>query len=340
MTITEQVKHAIEQPFGKVLADKMALTSYTNGSWSEPIVQPLQPLSLSPGAHVFHYASACFEGLKAHRFDDGSIHIFRLDAHLARLQQSAQLLCLPLPDESVCRAMIVDLVRQCREWVPQHPGTLYIRPTLIGTEPSIGSAATPSKDALFYVLVSPVGSYFKGGIKPLRLSIETTHWRTSPEFGLAKAGGNYAAALKMIQDAKNNLHVDQVLFAPGNDVQETGAANFMLLNDRQLITKPLDTTFLHGVTRDSILTIARELGYEVREEAIPLDRLLAWVPNGEAVLTGTAAVLASVGTLIHKGEEIKVGNGEMGPNAARLRSALVNIQNGTAPDHNGWLTAI
>lgn len=337
MNVSEQLSRAMQLPFGKVLADKMAIIEFSDGTWSNHRVQPLAPLSLSPAAHVFHYASACFEGLKVHRWKDGSIHAFRLGSHLKRLQNSANLLCLPLPPLETCRAMITEVVQACRDWVPDNPGTLYIRPTLIGTEPSIGSASSPSKDALFYVLVSPVGDYFKGGLRPLRIAVDTSHWRTSPEFGRAKAGANYSAALKMIQQAKSQMGVDQVLFAPNDDVQETGAANFLLINDDSILTKPLDTTFLHGITRDSLLTLAPDIGYQVLEEKITLDRLWNWVGQGEAALSGTAAVLAPIGTLLRDGQAVTVGDGGVGANTMKLRQALLNIQKGESPDRYHWL---
>ncbi len=340
MNVKEQLTQAMTMPFGKVLADTMASASFVDGVWSEHKITPLAPLQLSPGAHVFHYASSCFEGMKAHRGQDGRIRAFRMDRHMARFRNSAEMLCLPFPADDLCNRMIRELVSVCDHWVPEHPGTLYIRPTLIGTEASIGSAASPSKEALLYVVISPVGDYFQGGQRPLKLMVEAKKWRTSPEFGQAKAGSNYAAALKIIQDAKKKLGVDQVLFAPGGDVQETGAANFIMLNDRQLITKPLDNSFLPGITRDSILKLAQDLGYEVVERKITLQDLWEWIKNGEAALTGTAAVLAGVGTLVYEGKEILIGDGGIGPNTQRLRTALLDIQKGLAPDTHSWMNNI
>jgi len=340
MTTTTQVEEAVKVKFGTVFADKIAITWYKNGRWSPMRIQPNGPLPLHPSSHVLHYASSCFEGLKAHRQMDGSICTFRLESHMKRMQASADLVCLPIPDIATVTDMIVTLVRECRDWVPEQPGSLYIRPTLIGTLNSIGAAAAPSTEACLFVLLSPVGDYFEKGPKPLKILIETDHMRTAPEFGRAKAGGNYAAALKHIIDAKAKCQVDQVLFAPNGDVQETGAANFFLINDEGLLTKNLNPSFLHGVTRDSVIRLASDMGYKVSQRQFGVDELREWVKDGEAALSGTAAVLAGIGSFIFKGEEFPAGSGAIGPNTKKLRKALVDIQTGRVPDPYGWLRKI
>jgi branched-chain amino acid aminotransferase len=219
---------------------------------------------------------------------------------------------------------------------------MYIRPTHIGTEPSIGKAAAPSATSLLYVLLSPVGDYFAGGAKPLRLLLAEDGMRCAPHMGMIKSGGNYASALGPILDARAKANADQILFCPGGDVQETGAANFVLFDGNEIITKKLDSTFLHGVTRASILTLAADLGMTVSEREISVEELLerAAKPSAEAALSGTAAVLTPVGTLIHHGKEFPVGSGEVGKNTAKLRAALNKIQWGQAEDKHGWLTKI
>lgn len=325
-------------PFGTAFAERMALARRVDGQWSEAELAPLQPLSMHPAAHVLHYGSSCFEGLKAFRLADGRVALFRLDAHLARFRRSAELLCLPLPPIETVEAMIRDLVEAVRDQVPAAPGALYLRPILIGTEANIGAAGSPSAEALFYVLASPVGDYFAAGERALTLAIEEDAMRSTPGFGQAKTGANYAAALRTVARARAEHGADQVLFCPGGDVQETGASNFFLINDRELLTKPLDGSFLHGVTRDSVITLARELGYEVTERDFTVAELRDWIRTGEAALSGTAAVLAGVGTIIHGGETLSVGDGGVGPNTSRLREALVSIQSGLAEDRYGWLT--
>jgi len=336
MTLTKDEIDATTKPFGTVFADQMAVTWYRGGAWEPIRIQEMAPMSFSPATHVFHYSSSCFEGLKAHRWEDGSIHFFRLDQHIKRMQNSAAMMCLPIPDADMLEQMIVRGVKACADYVPEPPGSLYIRPTLIGTIPNIGAAATPSEEACLFVIFSPVGDYFAGGMRPLRILLEDSKMRTSPETGMIKTGGNYAAALKQINDAKKNYGVDQVLFAPDNDVQETGAANFLLVNDDEVLTKSLDTSFLHGVTRASILELAESLGYRVSERKISVSELLEWIQTGEAVLTGTAAVLAGIGTFIYQGKVHTVGNGKLGPNTLKLRNALLAIQRGEAPDKFGW----
>lgn len=337
MNVREEVAAALTKPFGAVLADQMALVEYRDGAWGAPQLMSSATLPLSPAAHALHYGSACFEGLKAHRWDDGSVHIFRLADHIHRLQVSAELVGLPTPPVAVIEEMILSTVRECRDWAPAFPGSLYIRPTLIGNEPSIGKASYPSSRALFYVLLSPVGDYFQGGKRPLSILLEDRYHRTSPHFGHAKAGANYVQALGITLEARRESGVDQVVFAPGGDVQETGAANFLLLGGERILTKQLDSTFLHGVTRDSLLQLARDRGWSVEERTIHPDEVLDWVATGEAALSGTAAVLAGVGSLVYQGKTYQVGSGAIGPDTDRLRQALVDVQRGLAPDHHGWL---
>ncbi len=236
--------------------------------------------------------------------------------------------------------MVIDLVRAQVDAIPAPPSSLYLRPTLIGTLPNIGAAASPSTEAMLFVLASPVGDYFAGGARPLKLLIEEERSRSTEQLGSTKTGGNYAAALGPTLDAKAKYGVDQVLFCPKGDVQETGAANFLLVNDDELITKPLDSSFLHGMTRASILTLAADLGYKVNEREFTVTELLEWSKSYEAALSGTAACLTPVGTLVHKGEEVSVLDGKAGPNVEKLRSALQTIQYGEAPDTHGWLIEV
>lgn len=325
-------------PFGTQFCEQMALAKYADQQWQPHAMVPVEPLSIHPGAHVLHYSSTCFEGLKTFKMKDGSAKIFRLDMHLDRFRRSAELLCMPLPARAELETMIRKVVAEGHAKIPVPPGALYLRPTLIGTEANIGAAGTPSSEVLLYILGAPVGDYFTGGTRALRILIEEQQMRSTPGFGQAKTGGNYAAALRHVIAARQNYQADQVLFCPHGDVQETGASNFFLLNDKQLLTKPLDESFLHGVTRDSIITIAKDLGYEVIEKNFTVDDLKHWVKTGEAALSGTAAVLTGVGTFIHNGEEIKVADGNTGPNTQRLRAALTAIQFGEADDKFGWLT--
>lgn len=329
--------------FGSVFMPEMALTRFDDDRWSPFELVASDSLTLHPGAHVLHYASTCFEGLKAFRHADSSVKIFRMGCNIKRFAQSSDLLALPAIDSEQTHQMIVNLVQRFASQVPEIPGSLYIRPTHIGTEPAIGKAAAPSSTSVQYVLVSPVGDYFAGGAETtLRLLLEEDGMRCAPHMGRIKSGGNYASSLKPTLAAKKNLQVDQILFCPEGDVQETGAANFLLIDGDTLITKNLDESFLHGITRDSILTLARDMGMNVEERSLSVDELLerSQKPHCEAALSGTAAVLTPVGTMLHNDREYQVGNGRAGTTTAKLRKALNDIQWGLAEDKHGWLTCV
>jgi len=327
--------------FGTVLASRMGIAHYADGRWDTPVIKATGPIEISPAAHVLHYASTCFEGLKAYRFADGSINVFRLDRHVARMLQSARHLVLPEPDPILLAGLVRDVVDAVRAEVPEAPGALYLRPLLMGMLPNIGAAATPSNtDAMLMVLASPVWDYFAGGMKPLRIYVDDQNSRTASHLGMVKTGGNYAAAMKPTLDARAKYQADQVLFCAGGYVQETGAANFLLLRDKHILTRSLDSSFLHGVTRDSVLTLARDLGYSVEERPFTVAEMLEWARDGEAALSGTAAVLTGVGTLIYNGQEHRVADGGVGPQTLRLREALVAIQRGESPDRHGWLQRV
>jgi branched-chain amino acid aminotransferase len=266
-----------------------------------------------------------------------------MDKNVTRFAQSSDILRLPAIDSAMTTAMILDVVRKYADEVPKAPGSMYIRPTHIGTEPAIGKAASPSKTSVQYVLLSPVGDYFANATNTtLTVSLDVNAMRCAPHMGMVKSGGNYASALGPILSAKAEFGADQVLFCPGGNVQETGAANFILLDGNEVITKSLDSSFLHGITRDAILTLARERGMNVQERELNVVELLERIrqPGCEAALSGTAAVLAPVGTLLYHGEKHTVGNGQAGPITLALRKALNNIQWGLAPDKYNWLTAI
>jgi len=336
MSTTKQPRPA----FGTVLADQMAIATYHDGKWGPHAIRPTAPIEIHPAAHVLHYSSSCFEGFKAYRWADGSIHVFRMDKHIDRMRQSARLLVLPEPDAAQLAKMILAVIDRVREQAPEPPGALYMRPLLYGTMPNIGAASQPSSEATLVVLASPVWDYFAGGAKPLRIYVEDKRHRTAEHLGMVKTGGNYAAAMGPTLAARDKYRVDQVLFCPGGSVQETGAANFLLIREGHILTRSLDSTFLHGVTRDSLLTMARGMGFKVEERVFDVAEMLEWVKTGEAALSGTAAVLAGVGTLVHDGKEHRVGTGEVGPVTQRLRAALVAIQTGEVPDTYGWTTRV
>lgn len=287
---------------------------------------------MHPGAHALHYGSACFEGLKAHRQADGSVRPFRPEAHVARLRQSAERLSLPVPPVALIAEMFDLAVAECEELVPDPPGSLYLRPTLLGTDESVGKATVPSDSAVFYVLGCPVGEYLPP--RPVVLAVETAMPRTTPQFGVVKAGANYAMALTPTINARLRDGADQVLFAPGGVLQETGASNIVFLDSRRLLTPALTDAYLHGVTRDSLLRLARARDWTVEERDVTVDDALAWIasPTAEVALTGTAAIVAPVGTIVVDGVRHEVGSSSAGvhPGTDELRQALVEIQTGRA----------
>jgi branched-chain amino acid aminotransferase len=318
----------------------MSVATYEGSRWTAGEIKPVAPIELSPAAHVLHYASTCFEGFKAFRRGDGSVHIFRMDRHIQRMRQSARQLVLPEPDAAQLADMVRAVIKRCRDAVPEAPGALYLRPILFGTTANIGAAATPTSDATLIVLASPVWDYFSGGVKALRILVDDENTRSAAQMGMVKTGGNYAAALGPTLRARAEHQVDQVLFCPGGQVQETGAANFILIREGEFLTRSLDTTFLHGVTRDSLLTLARDQGYKVSERPFDVAEMLEWVKSGEAALSGTAAVLAGVGTLIYRGTEHRVATGGVGALTQALRANLIAVQQGEAPDRHGWLERV
>ena len=232
---------------------------------------------------------------------------------------------------------LIELVKRSAEEIPDAPAALYLRPTLIGTDPVIGKAGSPSETALLYILASPVGDYFKAG-SPVKILVETEHIRCAPHMGRVKCGGNYASAMPWVLKAKAEYGANQVLFCPNGDVQETGASNFILINGDEIITKPLTDEFLHGVTRDSVLTVAKDLGYTITERNFTVDELKAAVENGaEAILTGTAAVISPVTSFVIDGKEIEVKSQERG---YAIRKAITDIQYGLTEDKHGWLVEV
>lgn len=327
------------QAFGTVFFDEITAAHFDGNAWSATQFLPSNQLPLHPATHVLHYASTCFEGMKAFRAENGEVSVFRLTDHVKRMQNSARGLHLAVPDAEQLKSMIVDLLAKYRDQVPAFPGSAYIRPTLMGMDTSIGRAAAPSDTAMLFVLVSPVGDYFTLGAE-MRVLLETENLRCAPHFGAMKSGGNYASALGLVMDAQAKYGAQQVIFAPNSDVQETAASNCLLINDNEVITKGLSSEFLPGITRDSILKVAKSLGYAVSERDISADELIDWTKTGEIALSGTAAVLAPVTEIAYQDNVYATAGGAQSPNTMKLRQALNDIQRGVAEDTFAWLTKI
>lgn len=322
---------------GSVLASVVALAEHDGSAWSDLRIAPSDALGLTAASHVLHYGSACFEGLKAHRQPDGAVRPFRSAKHAVRMAASAEQLMLPAPPEALFNDAIDLMVAEVGpELTPEPPGSLYLRPTLIGNENDVLAAGRPSSTAQFFVVAAGMGNYFAD--RPLTLLVETDVPRTVTRFGRVKCGANYVMALGLIDQARRDHGADQVLFAPGGIIEETGASNFMVVAGGKVITPPLGEAFLHGVTRDSLLHLAPDLGLAVEERHLTVDELveLAQAPDTEVLLTGTAAVVAPVGTLLHDGERVEVKGSIEAPLGKRLKTALTDIQTGDAPRPADW----
>jgi branched-chain amino acid aminotransferase len=330
--------------FGEAFTDHMFMLEHAGGRWRAPRIVPLQDISLHPAAAVLHYAQAVFEGLKAVRGQDGRVRIFRLDRHCRRLVKSATRLCIPPPPPALLNEALLTLVHVERDWVPEGRGTaLYLRPTLIATEPFLG--VRPAEEYLFFVIASPIGAYF-GRHATLRIFVEDTLTRAAPGgLGGVKAGANYAASLRGAEDARR-AGWNQVLWTDGSDeggLQEVGTMNLFVAFDDEVATPPLDGTILGGVTRDAVITLLRRAGHRVRERRITIQELLSARRTGrlrEVFGTGTAAGVAAVGELGWRDQRIVVGDGGAGPIARHMATALEDIQIGAAEDTEGWMTDV
>ena len=332
--------------FGKQFTDRMFLMEYQAGrGWHSARIQPYAPFILDPAALVFHYAQEIFEGLKAFRRQDGSIALFRPQDNISRFNRSAWRMCMPEVDEAFFLEALKELVRQEADWVPRSEGTsLYIRPTMIATEPVLG--VKPAEQYYCYIILSPVGTYYKGGAKPVRIFISDHYVRSAPGgTGEAKTGGNYAASLRASMEAAQQ-GFDQVLWLDAvhrKFVEEVGSMNICFLYDGKIVTSPLSGTILDGITRRSILTLVREMGYEIEERALTVDEILDGADSGklvEAFGTGTAAVVSPVGEFTYRGRTVKLGGGEVGALTKKLHETLTGIQYGRLPDPHGWVVTI
>lgn len=348
-----QVREAVlaDPGFGKYFTDHMISIDWhgsvedSTGRWENPRIEPYGPLMLDPAASVLHYGQEIFEGLKAYRHEDGSVWTFRPEVNAARLNRSAERLALPaLPEETFVDSLR-ELVGHDREWVPSGDGeSLYLRPFMIATEPFLG--VRPSHRVRFSVIASPAGNYF-GTVEPVDIWLSRTYARAGKGgTGSAKCGGNYAASL--IAQLEGNAHdCSQVVFLDherGDAVEELGGMNvFFVFDDDRLVTPELTGTILPGVTRDSVIQLARERGLTVEERAFTLDEWRDGVRSGhlsEVFACGTAAVIAPVRRLVSNDEVIGGRDGGPGPVTMALRSQLLDIQTGRARDTHGWLTRL
>ncbi|MGP4006465.1 branched-chain amino acid aminotransferase [Streptomyces sp. 4N124] len=330
--------------FGRHFTDHMVVIKWTAGrGWHDGQLVPYAPLSLDPATMVLHYAQEIFEGLKAYRQPDGSVAMFRPDKNARRFQASARRLGMPeLPVETFIEACDA-LVKQDEAWVPAHGGeeSLYLRPFMIATE--VGLGVKPAGEYLFLVIASPAGAYFPGGVKPVSIWLSEDRVRAVPGgMGDAKTGGNYAASL-LAQAEAAAKGCDQVCYLDAVEhkwIEELGGMNLYFVYGDKIVTPALTGSILEGVTRDSLLTVARDLGYTSEEGRVSSDQWQRDAENGtltEVFACGTAAVITPVGTVKREGAEWQQSGGEPGEVTLKLRQALLDIQRGVTEDKHGWM---
>jgi len=332
--------------FGQVFSDHMFTMYYSEDSgWHDAEIKGYEFFSISPAATVMHYAQEVFEGLKAYRAEDGSINIFRAKDNFARMRKSAERLAMPDFDPEFANRALKELVRADREWVPRSEGTsLYIRPNYMGIDPFLGVRA--AREYIFYIICGPVGAYYANGLAPTKILVEREYVRSARGgTGFAKTGGNYAASLIAGEEARQK-GCDQVLWLDAKDrkyVEEVGSMNIFFVINGAIVTPPLDGTILAGITRDSVITLAKDSGISVEERRISIDEIIDAVKSGdmtEAFGTGTAAVISPVGEFHYGDEAITVAGGKMGEKSLEFYNALTGIQYARLEDKYGWVETL
>lgn len=332
--------------FGKSFTDHMFVWNYTEGKgWHDARIIPYQPITLDPAATVFHYGQTVFEGLKAYLTKDEQILLFRPDENMKRFNRSNDRLCMPKLDEEGALSALKQLIQIDREWIPSGEGTsLYIRPFMIATEAFLG--VHPANSYQFMIILSPVGAYYKEGINPVKIAVESEYVRAvAGGTGNAKTAGNYAASLKASEIASENGY-SQVLWLDGREnqyIEEVGSMNVFFKINGEVITPELNGSILEGITRKSIIELLNYMNIPVVERRISIHEIEQAYRDGvleEAFGTGTAAVISPIGEFLWKNEKMVVNNGEIGPLSQKLYDTLTGIQNGTKEDPFGWSVQI
>jgi len=332
--------------FGRLFSDHMFIMEYEDGKgWFNPRIQPYQPLLIDPASPVLHYGQEIFEGMKAYRAANDDILLFRARENAKRLNRSAVRMCMPEVDVEFNYEAIRTLVDIERDWVPKSPGTsLYLRPTMIADGAMLG--VHPSHRYYYYIICSPSGAYYAKGLAPISIFVEDAYVRAvKGGTGEAKTGGNYAASLKAASIASAKGY-DQVLWLDAEHrkyVEEVGAMNMMFLLGDTLCTAALEGSILPGITRMSILELAREMGIKVEERKISVDELIEANKSGkllEAFGTGTAAVISPVGELTYKDKTIVINDKKIGALTQKFYDTLTGIQVGQIADTHNWVTRV
>jgi len=332
--------------FGRVFTDHMVTLRWAqNAGWHDGRVTAYAPFTIDPASAVLHYAQEIFEGMKAYRTEDGAIALFRPELNAIRFARSAERLAMPALPEALFLQAVEELVKIDRQWIPGGEGSLYLRPFMFASEAFLG--VRPALQYIFCVIASPVGPYFKGGDKPLRLWVSNTYTRAAPGgTGAAKCGGNYAASL--VAQAEASAHgCDQVVFLDAAEhrwLEELGGMNvFFVMDDDSIITPPLGGTILPGITRSTIISLAEAAGMRVQESPYAFDQWRSDTASGrlrEAFACGTAAVVASIGEVVSADGAFRIGEGIAGPISKRLKNELVDIQRGRNAQRMDWLRIV
>jgi len=332
--------------FGTVFTDYMFNMDYNpKEGWHNPRIEPYGPIVMDPSTMVLHYGQAIFEGLKAYRTDSGDIQLFRPQDNLRRLNISGHMLCMPELDEAFILEVLIQLLKIEKGWVPGTSGTsLYIRPTIIATDPYIGLRS--SNTYRFFIILSPVGAYYPEGFNPVKIWVTTEYVRAvRGGVGQAKTAGNYAASLYATELAHKDGYT-QVLWLDGVElkyVEEVGSMNIFFVIGDELLTPELNRSILSGVTRDSVIKLAKSWGVKVVERRISIDEIYEAHEKGElkeVFGSGTAAVISPVGNIKFNGKEITIGDGSVGPLSAKLFKNLMDIQYGKAEDQFNWIMPV
>jgi branched-chain amino acid aminotransferase len=335
--------------FGRTFAPDWFVSEYRDGHWENSRVEPLHHISLHPAAMVFHYGQSIFEGMKAYRWANGKVALFRPIENARRFARSAERMAMPPVDPEFFVEALKALVRADIDWIPREPGSLYIRPTMMGIETAIGVHA--AREFLFFILVLPSGAYFKetgaGAAGTVTVYVaETTSRAASGGTGDVKASANYAISLHTIEEGKKR-GCSQVLFLDSNghrEAEELGGMNVFFVEKNTLYTPPLHGTILPGITRDSVITVARDLGLKVEEVPIQIDEAADKIKAGqmtEVFACGTAAVVVGIKELVFEtGRRLVIGNGVCGEVTRRLNAELQGIQFGRIPDRHGWIETL
>lgn len=328
--------------FGDIYTDHMFLMDYEKGKgWFNPRIEPYGDLNINPAAMAFHYGQEIFEGLKAYRGKDGSINLFRARENYIRFNRSAARLCMPELDIDLVMEGMIKLILLDKEWVPRSEGTsLYIRPTMLASEPHLG--VRPAKEYLFFVIIGPVGAYYREGLNPVKIYVEDKYIRAAAGgTGETKSAGNYAGSLLAAEEAMKKGFT-QVLWLDAKErryVEEVGTMNMFFVIEDEVITAPLTGSILPGITRDSVIRIVKNWGMKMSERSLAIDDVIDAAKSGklkEAFGTGTAAVVSPVGQITFKGKDHIVAGGKMGELSQKLYDEIVAIQYGEKEDPYGW----